>query len=125
MANIQNFKDWLKRDFSSKDVVHENDSQSSDEYRVYLYTKTNRYSIVARRVKNGKERIDDGYLGCIASSRKPRAGENWTRGNDLPDGALTEATWQRILAGIVRYELQRIHRKDLDTMKIIDEGVAA
>jgi hypothetical protein len=48
---------------------------------------------------------DRGYLGCIASSRRWRAGEDWHRGSDLPDGPLTEETWRSILAAIVSYEL--------------------
>ena len=49
--------------------------------------------------------MDDGYLGCIASSRRWRAGEDWHRGSDLPDGPFTEETWRRVLAAIVSYEL--------------------
>ena len=45
------------------------------------------------------------YLGCGASARKPRAGETWTRGNDLPDGKFCEETWRKIVLAIVRYEL--------------------
>ena len=45
------------------------------------------------------------YLGCTASTRKPRAGEDWDRGNDLPDGPFNRRTWIKILNGIVKYEL--------------------
>ena len=48
------------------------------------------------------------YLGCIASTRKCRAGENWTRGNDLPDGPSCYDTWQKIKDAILRYELVKI-----------------
>ncbi|MEE8114809.1 MAG: hypothetical protein V3T23_10710, partial [Nitrososphaerales archaeon] len=56
---------------------------------------------------------DDGrtYLGCTASSRKPRAGEDWTRGSDLADGDLSLETWNKILGDIVAYELVRVHIK--------------
>ena len=103
-VSIHDFKQWLKRDFSPKDVVEEDTMQSSNEYRIFLYTHTNRYFIVARK------RDDGGYLGCTAISRKARPGEQNFRGNDLPDGKLTEQTWHQILAGIVRYELQTIQR---------------
>lgn len=67
-------------------------------------------------IQEAKWELDDGYLGCIASSRKPRAGEKHTRGNDLADGPLTEETWRRILADIVSYEMVRVHRpKPTDT----------
>lgn len=61
---------------------------------------------------NNKGRPPDaGYLGCIASSRKPRAGETWTRGSDLHDGDLNKETWYGILADIVSYESVKIHKK--------------
>ena len=103
--SIHDFKQWLERDFSPKDVVEEDTSQSSSEYRVFVYTQTNRYCIVAKQYDDG------GYLGCTATSRKARPGEQQFRGNDLPDGKLTEQTWYRILVGIVRYELQTICRQ--------------
>ena len=41
------------------------------------------------------------YLGCITDSRKPRAGEDWTRGNDLPDGDFSKDTFNRIMLGVL------------------------
>ena len=38
-------------------------------------------------------------------SKKLRAGEDWNRGNDLPDGPFEIDTWNNILKGIIRYEL--------------------
>ncbi len=48
------------------------------------------------------------YLGCTVSSRMPRPGETWTRGNDLADGSFAIETWDRILRDIVGYELKAI-----------------
>lgn len=48
------------------------------------------------------------YLGCIASARRCRAGENWTRGNDLPDGPFDRSTWEAIKDAIIRFELAKI-----------------
>ncbi len=73
---------------------------------IRIYTETNGYTIRA-----GKRDGSDGYLGCTVSSRKPRAGEGWTRGRDLADGLLNEDTWRRILADIVSYEIVRVHRR--------------
>lgn len=64
-----------------------------------IYTQDHIYSITVI------ESPDGGYLGCIASTRKPRAGEDWTRGNDLPDGKLNYETWCKIKDAILRYEL--------------------
>lgn len=70
---------------------------------VSLFTSDHKYSIRARRPND-----NDGYLGCGASTRTPRTGEDWSRGNDLPDGPYNEKTWQEILNGIIGYELQKI-----------------
>ena len=65
-----------------------------------FYTETHKYYFVAcDRDK------DDGYLGCQVSARKFRAGEDWIRGNDLPDGDFNEDTWNRIMKAIINYEL--------------------
>jgi len=85
--------------------------------RLKLYTNENFYSISA--TPPGSRHPDGlGYLGCIAKSRKPRAGETWTRGNDLPDGYFCYETWIKILGGIVGYELVKIHgpRKEIEDM---------
>ena len=66
------------------DELKENINDDGDsEYLglVILYTRTHSYSIKAR-VQTGQP----SYLGCIASVRKPLAGETHTRGNDLADG---------------------------------------
>lgn len=69
-------------------------------YRVDIHTVLHTYSISAT------DRLDlPGYLGCIACLRYSYPGEDWHRGNDLPDGHLTYETWQRIKVGIIRYEL--------------------
>ena len=69
--------------------------------RVKLFTLTNVYNIVVTA---------NGYFGCTASSRLPRAGEDWTRGNDLADGDFSKETWIKILGDIIGYELVKIHR---------------
>jgi len=74
-------------------------------FRVRLFTKTHSYSISVRVPEDAD---DDDYLGCIASTRTPRAGEDHTRGNDLADGKLCQETWNRILTDIVAYELVRL-----------------
>lgn len=82
----------------------------SVKYFFNLYTNDYKYYIVAAVYK------DRDYLGCQVSCRKPRAGETWHRGNDLPDGPFTKETWLRILNGIVRYELINIAPKQISTV---------
>lgn len=74
------------------------------EHRVAIYTDNNQYLITAK-FGAGSGRT---YLGCMADSRKSRAGEGYTRGRDLADGPFTYETWFRILADIVSYECVQI-----------------
>jgi len=68
-----------------------------------FYTEKHQYFITAVERNKG-----DGYLGCQVNARKARAGEDWLRGNDLPDGPFTRATWDKIINAIVCYELVRL-----------------
>ena len=89
--------------------------------KIYLYTEDHKYMIVAIDREN-----DNGYLGCQVSTRKPRAGEDWTRGNDLPDGPFNKNTWNSILNGIIRYEIVRLteYRKPENTPENVEETKA-
>lgn len=81
----------------------ENDG-SGPMIKVCLYTKEHYYPIHARRATDDNA----GYLGAYVQNRKPRAGEDWTRGNDLPDGPYTKQTWEKIKDAIIKYELVRL-----------------
>jgi len=80
--------------------------ESEDEvwFAIRLFTADHKYSISA--VYRG----NDSYLGCTASTRKPRTGEDWTRGNDLPDGKFNKETWSHIKTGIIKYELKYLSK---------------
>lgn len=133
---LTNFKAWVKRDLGRfGDTRHRietagtsgacDDSGGHEEVRIQIYTDRNVYTIraverwhISYGAASAKSEhpqppankvYEKGYLGCVVQSRKPRAGENWRRGNDLPDGALDQATWLRILAGIVSYEMVQVH----------------
>jgi len=69
-----------------------------DDDRIRIYTNYHVFSIIVKKT----------YLGCQASTRKPRAGEDWTRGNDLPDGKFTRETWEKIKNAIIKYELVKL-----------------
>jgi len=91
-----------------KDFIKEiKGSGTPDEvYREFcFYTDSYRYRIFAIERKN-----DRNYLGCTATARKSRAGESWSRGNDLADGEFTNETWIRIIESIVRYELVELSK---------------
>lgn len=109
-ATIEDFKLWLgnigkfsRTPRNIEVVTDEGEGYGngvwSERYTVRIYTDNNCYAITAR------DSNDSNYLGCTASNRKPRAGETWTRGNDLADGKLTKKTWHAILGDIVSYEM--------------------
>jgi hypothetical protein len=76
--------------------------------KIHLYTSEYVYAISfspSQKTGEGDRDWTGGYLGCIASCRKERPGEDWTRGRDLPDGQFTVETFERIIHAIVRAEI--------------------
>lgn len=78
-----------------------------DRRRYRIYTSDHCYVISAVVKAYGGT-----YLGCVVSARKPRAGEKYARGNDLPDGEFNYDTWLRIVHAIVGYELVPLERSE-------------
>jgi hypothetical protein len=72
------------------------------------------YGCVSCTIKKELKPIRWGYLGCIADTRKPRAGEDWNRGRDLADGNYSKRTWQEIKDDILAYELVKVVRNSPD-----------
>ena len=99
-SHIENFIQWIP----SEEPEPFKDDKSV--LRVQIYTCDHLYRITAVEHQDGRT-----YLGCTASVRKPLAGEDWTRGSDLPDGDFTRETWESIKNGIIRYELVRLEPK--------------
>lgn len=113
VLDLNYFRIWLqdlKRFGKGNHIEVVEGELDSDEpngkLKVRIYTDINKYAIVG--IRNEKYE-GHSYLGCIGQSRKPRAGETWTRGNDLPDGPLTFETWYSIITGIIGYELVKVH----------------
>lgn len=107
---IENFVQWIPKPEPFED--------GKSVMRVQIYTCDHLYRITAVEHQDGRT-----YLGCTSSARKPRAGEDWTRGNDLPDGEFTEETWSSIKNGIIRNELVRLELKvDLVAEPVADLG---
>lgn len=94
-GEVKNFIQEDSGEGSSKEVTR----------RFYFYTDEHKYYIVAIERSVGRS-----YLGCQVSTRKPRAGEDWSRGNDLPDGDFTKETWNSIIEAVVRYELVKLSK---------------
>ena len=97
------YRDYLYPDHRGNEEARKRlEPLRDDHLHVILFTNDHLYHISAGLPRDGKE---NDYLGCIADTRKPRAGETWTRGSDLPDGPLTKKTWDSIVRKIVGYEL--------------------
>ena len=117
-AECPEFYDWLKEISRYGKVESHVIPDYKHGIRVYLYTHNYRYSISVRPHREYKEEREGdkivaasnspSYLGCTVTTRKPRAGEDWNRGNDLPDGAYCYKTWQKIKNAIIAYELVKV-----------------
>lgn len=118
----QQFYSWLKeivRWGKLEDFIHWSEETYNKKFykaRCNIYTHDYIYSISVhvtadQRIKESdklEKYITHDYLGCTVSTRKPRAGEDWNRGNDLPDGKFNKETWEQIKNSIVRHELVKI-----------------
>ena len=106
--NKFDYKDWLKEivPYENEECYVKNREGESSRERFYIYTRDHVYAITVRWEKGKK-----GYMGCVVSCRKPRAGEDWTRGNDLPDGAYCYETWIKIKNAIIKHELVKVAKK--------------
>lgn len=80
-------------------------NKEQNNFSVWLYTNDHCYSIYGYPPT---EKNPKGYLGAGGNTRKPRVGEDWNRGNDLPDGNYSKKTFDKIVYGIVRYELKNL-----------------
>jgi len=108
---------WLKQisRFSRvEDFIYIANYKPKESMTIKIFTKDHQYRIYAYLPKKDKNGADNGCLGCIAETRKPRAGEDWNRGNDLVDGGYSEKTWQEIKSDILAYELVKVVRNSPD-----------
>lgn len=104
---------------------------TNEELYVRIYTARNCYAIhaIGDQIREPEETGDGvvSYLGCVASRRTPRPGEDWTRGNDLPDGRFCKGTLNRILGAIVFYEAVEVSEfpkvaRDMEQVEGIEIG---
>jgi hypothetical protein len=110
--------EWIRRDLSRWGSIEDHAritfpggvDEKPRRAHVEIWTDRTHYLITAHEAYATEDVGMRSYLGCVASARKPRAGEDWTRGNDLADGELNPETWHRILADIVSYEIVKVHR---------------
>ncbi|KKM97264.1 hypothetical protein LCGC14_1169880 [marine sediment metagenome] len=98
LENGRKLLKWLDlyKYFSPKRILVSTNER--ELFVIKLFTNDYIYSI----------RVTPTYLGCQATTRKPRPGEEWNRGSDLPDGKFGWEVLQKILGAIVFYEAKDI-----------------
>ena len=101
----QTWDDYILTDKEWRDRYHPY-SEAATSVRqgvlhISIYTDTHAYHISAK-LSSGD---NDGYLGCTVTNRKWRTGENWHRGNDLPDGPFNKNTFDEIVRAILAFEI--------------------
>lgn len=84
--------------------LSDNPLDNREGFKCQFYTRTYQYNVIAT----------DSYLGASFLVRKPLAGEDWNRGNDLADGNFSQETWDRIKSEIIRNEIVKISKIILD-----------
>jgi len=109
-SKMEQLDQWLKKlvfPGNTTDFIQELEGHSIPgkevAKKICFYTKNYQYFITAIDRTKG-----EGYLGCQVNCRKSRPGEDWIRGNDLPDGKFTKVTWNLILKAIVSNELVKL-----------------
>jgi len=106
--DLHKWLEELSRYKKVEDFVYIADYKKEEKsISVQIFTKEHYYTIVAKLPSDKKP---EGYFGTYGSCRKPRAGENWWRGNDLPDGEYKRETWERFLNSFIAYELVKVVR---------------
>jgi hypothetical protein len=100
MSARKQLEQWLhQRGFKPKHLRWEQlVSEGDTRGRVVFATTKNNYFLA----------FTDTYLGVVSNSRVTRPGENWTRGNDLPDGKFSEETLDKALEAVLLYELREV-----------------
>lgn len=104
------FAIWLKEivrygNVDSQAIILSNLNGDDNNFRVTIYTNDHCYAFYGYAPSENKP---DGYLGAGVTTRKPRVGEDWNRGNDLPDGKYCKKTFDAIVKRIVAFELKNL-----------------
>lgn len=107
------FREWLAEITNNKqhELIDyrqgENKPGGGWSETIRIYTHDYSYQIIA---EIDIPTMGHSYLGCTMSVRKPRAGEDWSRGHDLPDGPCNRLTWDRIKNAIINNELVKVSK---------------
>ena len=102
LSDIKVWGEWTDQSWGDYVAVHGDcaGGDARESLDCVLYTNDHQYRIGVHLCGDSPA-----YLGASVFARKPRAGEDWNRGNDLPDGSFTRETFDKIMFAIVGYEL--------------------
>lgn len=105
---IADYKDnRLLLKFFTKDHEYHIVARLPQEYIVLEVIK----DIDGRIIGESNHPVDNGYLSCSITTRKPRAGESWNRGRDMIDGPYRKETFDAIVKDILAVEMVKVVRK--------------
>ena len=79
------------------------DDTAAARFTAYIYVGDHRYNFSCHIRPSG-----DNYLGGSFSTTQYRVGEDWMRGNDLPDGSFNKRTFDAIIRSILRTEFKAL-----------------
>jgi len=79
-------------------------SAKLDAVYMRLYTHSNSYEIIARKLPMNV------HLSCRGESRMARTGENFLRGRNILEGWFSEGLWNKIMSSIACFEFVDIKR---------------
>lgn len=85
----------------------------ADYWSFLIYTERYRYRINVKK--------DGTYMGAFLGSQVREPGEDWLRGNDFPDGPISQETWDAIKNRIIRSLLLPLSREILSQKEL--EGI--
>ena len=107
-SSEQSWEDYLYTDTKYWKYLYPYDqsrTELNDEgvFHCLIWTENNEYHISCSFHRN--ETATRPTMLASVHARKYRTGENWRRGNDLPDGPFSKATFDAIISAIARYEI--------------------
>lgn len=95
-------EEWLEYKWIGKHNIPNDVIPQSDHFHLVLWTNNHEFHIA---FFPSHESPNIWILMPFADTRKPRAGESWTRGNDLSDGEFSRELFFNTMLKIVAWEL--------------------
>jgi len=109
--SLELFLSWFPPDFFNRVGCRANDLSYVDSrrgrIRFHLFTDVNEY-VFTLIPPCGQ--VETGSISCSVRSRKPRAGEDWRRGRDLPSGPFDKPTLVNLLLAVLATECVKVHK---------------